>query len=516
VSRGDPARSLTRQDGRRTLEYPAITVRYRSDAMQKPFSVAPSRDPTRNKLAAVGASGLVLSLLAGGLATTQDVVPVASVIVGLAFTGIAVVTYNKDPVLALIGLWLFEIFDTPISAMFGYFSSVGEAVRQGNELLVLLFLGLTIWRTLRSDNPIPPLRFILPGTCVGLFGVLGAISHGVSLTITATGALLGLKLWIMVVLTLLLPWTQHDLTRAYNVMMKVGIFIAGLGLVDYLSHGAVSEALHTTTFVLKEGSFRSETVQSIFPNPGEFSLFMSMLFALAFSRFSSRYQKSDLLLAVLFAASVMLSLRLKGVLSLVAVVAIVGAVQGATNSRRAAISLLIGILLFAAVYSVEGNIVNDQISTYTSSKETPRARLYTTGEKIADNNFPLGVGFGRYASYPSRIYYSPVYYQYGLSKVYGLSPTYPNYIDDTSWPSVIGETGYAGFASYLAGLIVLALALLSRLRRASSDVKWVPLAALCSLAVLLVDSLGDPTLFSWLATATLAIVLGPALIASEA
>ena len=125
------------------------------------------------------------------------------------------------------------------------------------------------------------------------------------------------------------------------------------------------------------------------------------------------------------------------------------------------------------------------------------------------------MGFGRFASYPSRIDYSPVYREYGLNVVWGLSPKYPKFIDDTSWPSVIGETGYGGFAIYVAGLIILVGAIIQRLRTTAGPARWIPLAALSALGVLLVDSLGDPTLFDWFATTAFAMILGPAMISTS-
>ena len=98
---------------------------------------------------------------------------------------------------------------------------------------------------------------------------------------------------------------------------------------------------------------------------------MSLLFALTFTRFAMRRSKSDLALALLFAGSVMLSLRLKGFLSLVAVAIIVALVQGVANNRGAITSLLVGSLLVIGVYTVEGNVVAKQISTYTSSDRRP-------------------------------------------------------------------------------------------------------------------------------------------------
>lgn len=220
-------------------------------------------------------------------------------------------------------------------------------------------------------------------------------------------------------------------------------------------------------------------------------------------------------MALCFAGSVMLSLRLKGALSLAAVVVIVALVQGFANNRGGALILLIGVLLLGGVYSVEGNIIEKQVATYTSSEGAAREKLYATGAQIATEDFPLGAGFGRFATYASRLYYSPVYQQYGLNEVWGLSKEFPNFIDDTSWPGVIGETGWGGLTIYLLGLMSLVVAIVRCMRTVAQPVRWAPLAALCAVAVLLVDSLGDPTLFDWLALTGFALILGPALIGTR-
>ena len=453
----------------------------------------------------------MLALALGLAMGTSHGILIAGAIFGVLFCGAAVMLYLRDPVLAFIWLWLCIVFNAPISAAVGYYSAAGEAVRQSDEVLVLLLFCLTVWRTMRSDVRIPPLRFILPGIGVAVFGVLGAVFYDVPITVTVIGAWLGLKLWIMVAIAMLLPWTPKDYRRIYTVLTGVGLFVAALGLLDYVSHAGVSRALHTSIYRFGVDTFRGEAVHSIFPHPGEYSLFMSLLFGLTFARFAHNRSKRDLILALLFAGSVVLSLRLKGFLSLAAVILIVALVQATTSGRGFVIVLLVGGLLFVGIYSIEGNVITKQISTYTSSEASARSRLYKTGEHIAVANFPFGAGFGRFASYPSRLYYSPVYYQYGLSAIYGFGPSGVDFIDDTSWPSVIGETGYGGFSVYLLGVMLLIGAVISRLRSDRSATRWVSLSALCAIAVLLVDSLGDPTLFDWLATTTFALMLGPAL-----
>lgn len=463
----------------------------------------------------IGVLGCLLAVALGAAAATDQGVLVASALVGLTFCGTATIVYMRDPILALIWLWLFEVFNSPISAAFGYFSSTGTAIRQADEVLVLLFVGLTAVRTMRVGTRIPPMRFILPGMGVAFFGILGALVHNVPFIVTILGAWLGLKLWIVIGVTLLLPWKSDDLKRIYTVFTRVGVFVAVLGLADYVTHAAISRALHTSIYRFGEETFRGEAVHSIFPHPGEFSLFMSLLFALTFTRFATKRNKADLALALLFAGSVVLSLRLKGFLALAVVVIIVALVQEMASNRGTITIALVGSLLFIAAYSIEGNVIAQQISTYTSSETAPRTRLYKAGEQIAFDNFPLGVGFGRFGSYPSRIYYSPVYFQYELSSFYGLSQAFPNFLDDTTWPSVIGETGYGGCAIYLFGIIFVLFAIIRRLRVAPPAMKWVSLSALCMMAVLLIDSLGEATLFDWLATTTVAMIFGPAMIATN-
>lgn len=458
--------------------------------------------------AAAGAGALLI----GVSAATGHGPMVGLAVAGLVFGGIALSVHASDPRRAFIGLWLVIVSISPLSAVVGYQSATGEAIRQLGTLLVCGFVALTLRRTALSDSPLPPLRYLATAAGVAAFGLASSIAHGVPLSTTLVGAVLGLKLWILVIVTLMLPWKAADGDRVYKVVMVVGVLVAALGLVDYVTHGAVSTVFHTSNYNVAAGAYRSDAVHSIFPTPGEFSLFMSLLFALSFVRFTSKARAQDLLLAALFATSIILSLRLKGFLSLAVVIAIVGLVQGATSGRRAVIALLLGALLIGGGYYFERGVIEKQVDTYTSTENTARSRLYSTGEKIAATNFPIGVGFGRYASYPSRTSYSPVYRQYRLNDVYGLSPEYPAFIDDTSWPSVMGETGYGGFAIYIAGLIALMVALARRIRRAGRT-QWLPLAALCALAAILVDSLGNPTLFSWLATATFALILGPALCA---
>lgn len=100
--------------------------------------------------------------------------------------------------------------------------------------------------------------------------------------------------------------------------------------------------------------------------------------------------------------------------------------------------LVVGVLFLGA----------DQLQFYFGDTNSARYLLQSTSMQIAQRLFPFGSGFGTYASYMSGEYYSPLYYLYGLSGVYGLSPDYHAFVSDSFWPTVIGQFGYFGLALF--------------------------------------------------------------------
>jgi hypothetical protein len=461
----------------------------------------------------IGLAGCGLVVAAGAVAGTGHGVSLVGALLGAAAIVGSILVYKRDPVRGLMLLWLIVVLNAPLSTLAGFESSLGQKIRQADELFVLILVGLTILRTLQTDVRIP-WWCVLPPIWIALCGLLSALLHQVPISIAVVGLWLGLKLWIMIVVAMLLPWRPGDLERVYKLIATVGVLVGLLGLADFFTGNAATAALHLG-LDYEANSTRSSAVHSIFSVPNAYSLFMSILFAISFTRFAVEHRRNDLALAALFAVSVLLSLRLKGFLSLAVVVMVVAFVrafaQDTEHRRRAVVVAVVGSCMLVGGYIFEANVISHQVSRYTSTSSTARAKLYLTSEKIAADEFPLGVGFGRFASYPSRTNYSPVYDDYYLSSTYGLSRTQPEFIDDVSWPSVLAETGYAGLIAYVLGILTLVWLLIRRLRDPFPDAKWAPLAALCILAVILVDSIGDPALFDWVPAISFALILGPAL-----
>ena len=79
-----------------------------------------------------------------------------------------------------------------------------------------------------------------------------------------------------------------------------------------------------------------------------------------------------------------------------------------------------------------------------------RPALYQGALLILKDFLPFGPGFGSYACYASSVYYSPLYYKYGLSYVYGLGEDQGWFISDTFFPQLaqFGVVGIVLFAMF--------------------------------------------------------------------
>lgn len=91
-----------------------------------------------------------------------------------------------------------------------------------------------------------------------------------------------------------------------------------------------------------------------------------------------------------------------------------------------------------------------------------RPVLYATGGLILIDHFPFGSGLASFASYPSSKYYSGLYYEYGIDKVYGLSEAKPDFICDAYYPllaqfGVVGLILFISFFVYICRILKLML-----------------------------------------------------------
>lgn len=102
--------------------------------------------------------------------------------------------------------------------------------------------------------------------------------------------------------------------------------------------------------------------------------------------------------------------------------------------------------IFVLLLLVAGTIFlgQFQIDNYLAKEGTARHEFFVYALKNANDHFPFGSGFATYGSAEASKNYSPLYYEYGFNKVWGMSPDFRAFLTDTYWASVIGQFGWIG------------------------------------------------------------------------
>ena len=124
-----------------------------------------------------------------------------------------------------------------------------------------------------------------------------------------------------------------------------------------------------------------------------------------------------------------------------------------------------------------GNNMEDSYAVVPVT-ETARGALMNRSLDVAADHFPLGSGWATFGSNFSIEPYSPLYYNYHMDTVWGLSPDYSEFVCDSFWPSLLAQTGWFGLLFFAGALVVVARAISglwkqNRFRYASALVLFV-------------------------------------------
>lgn len=127
---------------------------------------------------------------------------------------------------------------------------------------------------------------------------------------------------------------------------------------------------------------------------------------------------------------------------------------------------------------------------------------------IARDYFPIGTGFGTYASAEASKHFSPVYDIYNFEYLlrFERNRQWVHFLNDSFWPIIIGQTGVIGTAAYLVMMGILIKDCLS-LKNFSV---YAYVGTLFSLAYLFISSAAEPA-FNNATAIPLAFMIGIAL-----
>ncbi len=143
-------------------------------------------------------------------------------------------------------------------------------------------------------------------------------------------------------------------------------------------------------------------------------------------------------------------------------------------------------------YFIEGanDVMNSVIDAESLSDSFARPVLYAIAWILLFDFFPFGTGLASYASYASAESYSNLYYDYGLDKVYGLSPKFSSYICDAYYPT-LAQFGVMGIV-LLVWFWTWILCRLNRIeKRRGASYKYQYILGVMVLIFILIESIGN-------------------------
>lgn len=115
-----------------------------------------------------------------------------------------------------------------------------------------------------------------------------------------------------------------------------------------------------------------------------------------------------------------------------------------------------------------------------SDRDRARPVTYKTGILIMKDYFPFGSGLGSFGTAAAAKEYSPLYYKYELSEIWGLTPENPMFLADTFYPIIYSQYG-------LVGILLFLLFWIRRIKEINKigDPKYYKMALMCFLALAL-------------------------------
>lgn len=273
-------------------------------------------------------------------------------------------------------------------------------------------------------------------------------------------------------------WTEFRAWEIRGAMLAglgVAIGTLGLGLVEVVAPSAFDAVFRLPVF---EQRVALPVVKSIFTHPGPFGYFMTFAGLFTFAAYLVTRRRRWLVLGLAFSLGTILSARRRAILALLAGLgaAFVESLRTRPSPRQVfrewwPVATGVGVLLIAFIPFFIGLVdltvdrfvedppgeVPGEEAVDADATPPARAALYIGAVEISSDRFPLGAGLGRYASWMSRVEFSPLYEEYGhiFSEIRGLDRENPIYTTDTFWPQILGEFGVIGLAAYIGFLLLI-------------------------------------------------------------
>lgn len=303
------------------------------------------------------------------------------------------------------------------------------------------------------------LGFALIYLLVGI--ISGVLNSNYQLNSLYMGGLLMVKIYILIFSVANYPLKKSSIVNIINALKLAGFICAIVGIFNFI-FPSIYLKIFSFGFIDLRMGFPS--VMSLFIHPGQFGWFMLFIAFYYFSEYIMKQEKKFLNSFIFFALMAFLSFKVKVIIGILAALLVYVYIIEKRKIKPKYFILMVSI--FAIIWSLFGKLIHNTYLLYFTQTGTTSARyaLTNTSLEIMKDYFPMGVGFGKFASWYARLDYSEFYYKYNINNVYGLNPENPVFATDTYWPAVFGETGFIGFILCIVVLIYIFKKLISKLR----------------------------------------------------
>lgn len=154
----------------------------------------------------------------------------------------------------------------------------------------------------------------------------------------------------------------------------------------------------------------------------------------------------------------------------------------------------IGILGYAIWPHISDNFIREftQWGIIGSQRiEHPRAVIYITAVRLANDHFPLGSGLGTFGSAGAMIFDRSLYFELGFQSYWWFLKK--NFLMDTYWPNFVAETGWIGALFMLCSFACLGkLSINCVTKSVTPDQRIFATLALMGMGFMLMLSLSSP------------------------
>lgn len=336
---------------------------------------------------------------------------------------------NKDKII-LISLFYFMIFQNVLENYFNIFGILDEAMSAAIVIIAIINILSSRRKYVICKNNKKILVSVLALITIGIIGNLKTDYQTMIPALKdAVCVLKGIITYVFIPLCL----SNLNLDEYLTTMNNHLKFITGLVFLTVIAN------LLFDIFPYYEIRFGIKSQQIFFTHPTYLASFsVIIIILLSVNLREHEENKKYIILMLLVLAS---TLRFKSI----AFIPIYMYLYYIVFKKQRKLQLLdVGILcVLGGVFAIS------QVMEYFNNPDWARNVLTMNSLNIAKDNFPIGTGFGTYASWASGESYSNIYYDYNISTTWGISPDFYEFIADTFWPMIIGQFGVLGLGIYI-------------------------------------------------------------------